>query len=74
MNGSRHLLRLVNQMEKGCTVQSEQSRVTNEGDISADRQVEGLMDNRRTRRQRGTETEMLNELGKNSVSSLFDQD
>lgn len=37
MNGSRHLLSLVSQMEKGCTVQSGQSRVTNEGDISAEK-------------------------------------
>lgn len=49
---ARHLLSLVSQMEKGCTIQSEQSRVTNEGDISAERQTERLIDTRRTHRQR----------------------
>lgn len=39
-NGCRHLLSLVSQMEKGRTIQSEQSRVTNEGDISAERQAD----------------------------------
>lgn len=48
MNGSCHLLSLVSQMERGCTIQSEESRVTNEGDISAERQTKGLIDNRRT--------------------------
>lgn len=52
MNGSCHLLSLVSQMEKGCTIQSEQSRVTNEWDISAERQTEWLMDNRKTYRSR----------------------
>lgn len=51
MNGSHHLLSLVSQTEKGCTVQSEQGRVTNEGDISAERRTERLMDNRRTHEQ-----------------------
>lgn len=36
-NGCRHLLSLVSHTEKGRTIQSEQSRVTNEGDISAER-------------------------------------
>lgn len=46
MNGSRHLLSLVSQMGRGHTIQSEQSRVTNEGDISAERRAEGLRDSR----------------------------
>lgn len=52
MNGSRHLLSLVSQMEKGCTVQSEQGHVTNEGDISTERRTERLMDNSRTHKRR----------------------
>lgn len=59
MNGSRHLLSLVSQMEKGCTVQSEQSRVTNEGDIFAERRTEGPTDDRRRQGRSGRQTRML---------------
>lgn len=37
LNGSCHLLSLVSRTQRGHTVQSEQSRVTNERDISAER-------------------------------------
>lgn len=37
MNGSHHLLSLVSQMEKGFTIQSEQSPITNKRDIFAER-------------------------------------
>lgn len=52
MNGSRHLLSLVSQMERGYTIQSEQSRVTNEWDISAERR--GLMDRKTHRWRKGS--------------------
>lgn len=40
MNGSHHLLSLVSQMEKGCTVESEQSPVTKKRDIFIERRTE----------------------------------
>lgn len=46
MNGSRHLLSLVSQTRRGCTVQSEENRITNERDISAERHTEGAINKR----------------------------